>query len=420
MRSASESSETLSEWHKRLLSLFDKQIAPTFKQQLTFPEGSKKLKGRTYVVYDKEGKMCDAYKFLRKGENPHKLGQEFLIARSILEDEHLRPNLVSELVEPVELLFLKELPPEVAKENSPLIDPKCPVVYHYRAGKNIFKYIQNIDSEKPFRTARKAYLHDNTKMIRLGIFPEDPLHHNIDQKRVYMPVIDLTGIRTITRGGSGRIDQYTKNRHPNARESGSMVDLRDAYRLYGKEEEIQSLLKDYPHAEITNYDARIYFLMNGLSLLLVNDLLFQIIRYKRLKRLNWENEIFVKSFAKQLAISWAQVAHAYTKRSFEDCLNFATRCGVDWVLAAKQAAFLSDTSQRGYPSWFANGKVPPGMYGDVPVYVDMSNTKNFDPIKGFTTNGFEDFGPFNGPSGLTEFEKALYMLFIMIAIAEGE
>ena len=64
---------------------------------------------------------------------------------------------------------------------------------------------------------------------------------------------------------------------------------------------------------------------------------------------------------------------------------------------------------QGYIQWAAQGRVPEGLYEEsTTVLVNVLNARNFDPEKGFQSNGSQDIGPFNGPLACTEFEKAAY------------
>jgi len=221
-------------------------------------------------------------------------------------------------------------------------------------------------------------------------------------------------------GGAGRLDQpFIKTRFPNMRASG-LTDLRDAALLYGLDNSLSNEVKDMEDLNDTSKETtRCFYQMYALSNVLLVDMLIQSQRYMDTGLLQWQNDALMQQFANELAEGFAHVTASYSEQPYEKSLHFALQCGINWTRASRQIAFWLDTGPNGYPAWLVQGKIPPGLYEeDVEVIIDVSTAKNFDPLRGFSSDGHQDIGAYNGPLALTEFEKAMYLLFNSIALAE--
>jgi hypothetical protein len=323
------------------------------------------------------------------------------------------------------------LPSALAHYKQQLAEDQPVIVYHYKALPETFEYLQDLPPEK-YAAARSRSLHDAAKMIHMGVYPDlAAMFHNDQQDRKYILLVDLM-VHLIHRsqysgftpmGGAGRLEQpFAKTRFPNMRASG-LTDLRDAsllYDGYGGENSLSHKVKNIGELGGTHKSATRYFYqMHALSSVLLVDMLIQSQRYINFGHFDWQNDALMQQFGDELAEGFAHVTSSYSEQLYEKSLHFALQCGINWIRASRQIAFWLDKGPNGYPAWVAQGKIPNGLYEDgVVVTIDVSKAKNFDPARGFSSDGHQDIGAYNGPLALTEFEKAMYLLFNAVALAE--
>jgi hypothetical protein len=159
--------------------------------------------------------------------------------------------------------------------------------------------------------------------------------------------------------------------------------------------------------------------MNDLANILLVDLLQLIAREQADGLLDWSNEDCLTRLSTQLMNGYSIVMASYSGEALEKCSHFALHCGINWRRMALQAAFWCDNSSHGYPSWVAQRKLPENLYEkEARINIDAASAANFDPIKGFQTDGEQDIGPYNGPLCLVEMERAFYTLFMAVILPE--
>ena len=165
-----------------------------------------------------------------------------------------------------------------------------------------------------------------------------------------------------------------------------------------------------------------FFQMYGLSNIFLVSMLLATKRHIDNGRLNWKDEDFLTSFAAELELFFSAISATYSERDLEKFRHFASNSGIKWKRMARQIAFWCDTSDNGYRSVMNEfGTIPKGIYerrADVSTF--QYPIPNYNPLRGFETNGEPDIGAYNGPLGLTEFEKAAQLLFLPISLAESD
>jgi hypothetical protein len=414
----------LPSWQNRLIKAFNQTLSPVVKETLDLSQEAQVWwLGRTAIVSGKEG--CEAFKFLKKGEKYDYFSQEHSVSMAFNE---LAGKFRSEFIKPIGLYAIKQLPPALAHYRQQLGSGQPAIVYHYKALPETFEYLQDLPPEK-YAAARSCSLHDAAKMVRMGIYPDlAAMFHNNEQGRKYTLLIDLMvllireykGSFYAFEGGAGRLDQpFQKIFFPNMRASG-LTDLRDASLLYGRENSLSYEIKDMEGLQNIKNDATRYFCqMHALSNVLLVDMLITSQRYIKDGLFQWQNDLLMKRCGNELAEGFAYVTASYSGKPYEKSLHFALQCGIDWTRASRQIAFWLDNGPNGYPAWVVQGEIPSGIYEDsIEVRIDVSKVENFDPVRGFSSNGHQDIGAYNGPLALTEFEKAMYLLFNAVALAE--
>jgi hypothetical protein len=422
-----ESAFGLPAWQQTLMDTFNKCTSPIVKETLNIPSDAQvRWLGRTAIVSKKEG--CEAFKFLKKGEKYDYFSQEHSVSMAFNDLADLDNRFKSQFIRPIGIYAVKQLPSALASYKQQLAEDRPAIVYHYKAVPETFEYLQDLPREK-YAAARSRSLHDAARMIRMGIYPDlAAMFHNNKEGRKYLLLVDLMiyfqgqfNIFTfVPPQGAGRLDQpFTRTRFPNMRASG-LTDLRDASLLYGMENSLSHQVKDMDGLhDISKGATRYFHQMCALSNVLLVDMLIQSQRYMDAKCLQWQEDALMQQFGNELAEGFAHVTASYSEQSYEKSLHFALQCGINWTRASRQIAFWLDTGPSGYPAWAVQGKIPLGLYEEgVEVTVDVSKVENFDPVRGFASNGNQDIGAYNGPLALTEFEKAMYLLFNAIALAE--
>lgn len=377
-------------------------IVPTPLESFSIPEGAKiKVLGRTAIIEGEE--ECQAYKFFKKGETYSHYAQEIPVTQTFNDHAGI---FQSPFIKPLGVYAVKQLPQELLDrgfENNS-------VVFKYRADPKTFVYLQDV-SEDQFPRSRLLCIQDAVEMIRLDIYPDlAALFHNQEQSRQYSLLIDLFIFEGVSPGGSGRLEKpFSKIRYPNMRQSG-LTDLRDAT--------LKSFdfLKGYYNEQ--RIDFPLMYRLQALSNLMLVDMLLLVERSSKESPLDWQNEALMSSLGEELAQGFASILSSYAKIPHAESFHFALKCGIDWTRAARQISFWSNTSPNGYPSWLKQGRIPSTLYEKgVVTSVDPFTSPNFDLETGImSTDGEHDFGLYNGPSGIEEFTKAAYLLYLAIIL----
>ncbi len=403
---------------KKIYNAYKKTIVhPTVIETIKIdPNCTSWILGRTIVV--KNGDHCDAYKFLKDNENYDTFSREMEVTNLFLS---MNKEFKSKFHKPVGVYALKTLPEAFLSYESKL--PKAPhIVYHYEASPRIFEYLNETPKEL-YPEARFMCLHDITVLIRKGVSPDSAsLFHNTEQNRRYVGLIDLAVMVCRNNdsfnpaGGAGRLDQpLLKIKYSNMRGNG-ITDLIDA-RIFNIERPLEGItaeIKEYSSNPKAAYFDRMY----NLSCALIVDMLILYDRLEQEGIVDWKNEKFLEKFGEDLAEGYAILCSSYTKQPIEEWRHFVLNSGMEWTAMARQIAFWFDTSDKGYPQYVVAGKLPDGIYPpDAEVIVD-DQASNFSPVEGYRTNGERDILAYNGPLGLTYFEKALHDLFTVIMQAE--
>ncbi len=406
---------------KKIYLAYQKAIVhPTIIETLIIdPTSSSWIQGRTIVV--KNGDHCDAYKFLKDNENYDTFSREMEVTNLFLS---MKREFKSKFHKPVGVYALKTLPEAFLSYESKL--PKAPhIVYHYEASPRIFEYLNETPKEL-YPEARFICLHDSGVMIRKGVSPDlASLFHNTEKNRRYVGLIDLAVLVCRNNdsfnpfGGAGRLDQpLLKIKYSNMRGNG-ITDLIDA-RIFNIENPLHGITKEVQDDEygISNPKADYFDRMYNLSCALIVDMLILYDRLEQEGIVDWENEKFLEKFGEDLAEGYAILCSSYTKQPIEEWRHFVLNSGMEWTAMARQIAFWFNTSDKGYPKYVVAGKLPNGIYPlDAEVIVD-DQASNFSPVEGYRTNGERDILAYNGPLGLTYFEKALHNLFTAVMLVE--
>ena len=160
--------------------------------------------------------------------------------------------------------------------------------------------------------------------------------------------------------------------------------------------------------------------MYGLSNILLVDMLILAERSYKKGVLQWQNAEFLQIFAHALVEGFVQVIATYTGQNEEKSLKFALEGGTDWIQMAKEISFWVDNSPTGYMPWIEKNEIPSNLYKkEIEIDVtEMSEAQNYSRLIGLNSNGNQDIGLYNGVLGLVEFEKAIYLLFNAIIIAD--
>lgn len=405
--------------HIELINSFQKKIPPLPLRNLEIDGKSKSsLLGRTILVHGE--KEYNAYKFIKPKEDYLSFSQEESVTNAF---NNLKNEFESEFHKPMGVYVIKELPQEFKMYQEEL-PPSPYYIYHYKADKKTFKYLQNVSARK-YEMGRVRSLTDAVRMNKLGIFPDlAALFHNEGAGRVYILLIDLIihffPINIMpafaAEGGAGRLDQvFAKIKFPNMRSTG-LTDLRDAkVSHFGN---LKTLSEEFAKLPDTNEVKHLFHLF-GLSNILLVDMLILLCRYKLQKKLDWRNKKSLKEFGNELLQGFALTASIYSGRPREDCQHSAKNCGINWIRMARQIAFWTDNSENGYPPYVDKEILPENLYEEgVKVVIKKDNSGNFNLFGGFMTAGNQDIGMFNGPLALTEFEKLAYSFIFPMALAE--
>jgi len=417
----------LPKWHRKLVKAFNKSAPAVPAETLRIPSDvAIRLLGRTVIVTTREG--CEAYKFLRPGEKFSFFSQEHSVCSAL---QAVKGQFQSRIIEPAGVFAVKNLPDSLAPFEGQLGDRTYKVVFHYKAHPDTFVYLQEVLPEQ-YVEARRKTLHDAARLIRLGIYPDlAAMFHNHQQTRRYVLLVDLM-VRLMRyeseastyafnpAGGAGRLEiPFAKTKYPNARLSG-MTDWRDAALYYGCGRTIDRSIKDMGNTLDGNKGpAKAFYQMNGLSSVFLIDTIILAERQIGKGELQWQNPLLNEQLGRMIMEGFAYLFSSYSETSYPKALSFAVGCGIDWTLCAKQIAFWLDNGPNGYPHWMAQGKTPPGLYEQgIRCDVSMNGAGNFDPAHGFSTNGAQDIGVYNGPLALEQFEKAAYLFFNAVVLAE--
>ncbi len=410
--------------HKTLLKAFNAQIIPVGMETLKIADDANvRLLGRTVVVT--RGKVCDAFKFLKPGEKYDYFAQEHSVCKAL---RMLAADFKSQIIEPIGVYAVRQLPLAFHPYQNKLGGLNNKFVFHYKTLPATYEYLQDVPAEK-YREARSTTLHDAATLIRLGIYPDlAAMFHNHRQSRRYVLLVDVMARLIHTEsavvfnpaGGGGRLEMpFVKTKYPNARLTG-ITDWRDALLYYDEDDTVTDRIQDMHGLEKKEKGTIKYFYqMNALSSVLLIDMLILAERHMNEGSLQWQNQALIEQFGRELAEGFACLFASYAKQDYTQSLRFAFACGIDWTRAARQIAFWLDTGHEGYPAYVARGEVPPGLYEDhIQVKVNMTGAENFDGRNGFSTNGSQDIGVYNGPLALDQFEKAAHLLFNAVALAE--
>ncbi|MBM3191568.1 MAG: hypothetical protein FJZ63_02785 [Chlamydiae bacterium] len=416
--------KALSQGVATLQTSFHRAVAPIPRETLEIvPQATLSLVGRT-IVCQTSPEEADAYKFLKPSEKYNYFSEEHSVSEAF---GNLSQTFQSRFIKPVAIYSLKKLPQafEVFKDRLPFTG-EYSYLFHYKAHPSTFIYLQNIEDDADFHKARQTILHDGAKMLAFDIYPHSNLFHNDSTQRGYILLVDLALrisdvlLPTFSPGGgAGRLDQaFSKLAFPNQRASG-WTDLRDAdVGCHSPPPYAQIAdLKDVRRSRLLYRNC--FYRLHGLSMMLLEDMLFLAQRLQKQEKLRWNNPQHMEAFSLQLLEGFATLSASYANKPLEDYKTFAAHCGIDWIRAARQIAFWLDTSENGYPDYIAQDKLPEGLYeASAQIFIDHTTMKNFTKEQGFSTEGHQDIGPFNGPAALTEFEKIAHLLFVALMLAE--
>lgn len=415
--------------YKKLDSAYNAHIIPQPVDRLVLPDekATISIAGRTVFVSNGQGKGIEAFKFLKRkySENPleesYKNFSRELPVTQVFQE--LGTLFQSRFHSPLGLYLLRELPKEFP--TTAAIGAAPAFVYHYSTSQELMRYPQELSCEE-FATSRQIWLGDEASMVRRGYTPQSAaLFHNNSQQRGYSCLIDLAAqiarrddyLGLTPQSGAGRLDQpFFLTCWPNRR-AGGITDLGDGHLFYNQQKHKIQDLRHMPSTE--NASARIFHQMNNLGNILLVDMLLLVAKEQKAGLLDWRSEVCLVRLSEQLLLGYATVVAGYSKETLEKTQHFARHSGIDWPRMALQVAFWCDNGPEGYPAWVARDCLPDNLYEvGAKVEVNAASAQNFHPITGFQSAGHQDIGPFNGPLCLTEFEKAIYTLFIAVILAE--
>ena len=366
------------------------------------------IRGRSIEVRPSQKEsLYDVYKFITFEETEEDFIREFYMTRCFTSEE----KYLSKLHTPIKIFYLNKLPEWI--ENIPIVRNQDSIlVYHYKASEGYSTYLHNPNISDPDRKkARFHFCRDYGLEIREGYYavPAD-LFHNENDKRIYHILVDHTQLAIqvqygARKQGAGRLDKwYDAVKYPN----GGLLGRRDVGDGVLRENAVNSFFSQNPPEVGTEN----YLEMDALAKVILVDALLTLRRYKDQNRLNWQDIDFVNEFAETLQECQIWLLMGYLNQSYEKCHAFVNSGAIDYVLAAKQLIFWTQTDLEGYPKNIQAGTIPEEIYPDVPI-VEAFMAKfalNFNPLNGFGKNEMPDIGAFNGPLACTEFEKSIFWI----------
>ncbi len=396
-------------YHKKFPEL---KIVKKVPEQFFMP--NVEMKGRTLVVPEKGSEFFEGFKFLRNDESPDVFFKEFYMTKCFREAGECKSSLPT----PIEIFVLQNIPDWLRETD--IFDPEQQevVVYHYRARCGYFTYLYDrnlIDFERD--RGRYFFCYDFGIEIARGYFcVPGEYFHNEKNARLYQPLVDYTKLSFLVQDGlppqgAGRLDNiFEKLCYPNGgkwgrRDVGDGILIEDLLLNFNLES------KDFKNdSSLINIDPELYFTMNAMAKVLLTDALLQLKRLDDQNLIDWEDKKTVVKFASILKNGPIWLLEGYLQKSKEECESFICSGAIDWELAARQLLFWSQTNERGYPGYVAQGIMPPGLYppGTPVEIINAKYALNFDEILGFNTNGKKDIGCHNGPLACIEFEKSLF------------
>ncbi|MDP1879457.1 MAG: hypothetical protein Q8K60_00790 [Parachlamydiaceae bacterium] len=376
------------------------------------------------TIYVTLNEQTEAFKFLKVEENYDHFSQEFSVTSFFRQQNQFK----SEFHKPKGIYLLNQIPDSFKPYLNNIKQSSYYIIYHYTPPSvDQFVYLQNADN---FKFSRQICLADTVNMIALGIAPElGELFHSYASKRKYILFIDLAqkiaSLSISTTGGAGRLDQaFFKSKWSNMRKTG-LTDLRDVYLF--RHEKFDQYTKEFNGCIEINKNIKstlIFKEMMFLGNLLLIDMLVLTTRYIDNKKLDWTDEPFIQTFSEELLEGFTIIMSNFLKKPETECVEFCRKCGVDWLKAARQIAFWCDESDKGFCSYLKNEEIPKEIYGE-DVFVDVKNKKEVWGASGqknnltedfhLQTNGHQDIGCFNGPLGLTEFERIAHLLYFVVS-----
>ncbi len=387
---------------------------PTIESILELNKESEKIHTRygRVITLNKPGKKrITGYKFQRVDEAKEAFIREFFMTQCFAE----HPDYRSTLPKPIGVFILKKTPDWIL-ENTIKIIAEGALVYQFETISDYYEYLgtSTLSLEKT-EQGRNRFAYDSGLEIREQYFADPaPLFHNSDRK--YQILTNLTLLAEASRlkmpkPGAGRIDKVFKSvEFPN----GGALGRRDIGDGMLKE----MLLKD-PSLE-TSYFTKdssficippeYYFEMNALAKVILVDTILLLKRYKEMNLIDWKNHERVWEFASYLKECQVNLLQGYLKKDRKICADFIESGAIDWMSAARQLLFWSQTDEEGYPGYLKEGILPDGLYPPETITsaIFAKHSKNFDPEKGFITDGEADLGAFNGPLACPEFELSIY------------
>lgn len=399
-----------------------KSIFPKLSPSLTIAGKITRL-GRTLLIDGNDAITACKFHHNSGWDKQHESLKKFCGEHPVTEAFKKSENIFkSKIAKPIEVALYQSIDIQ-DKTLATEFPDKNAVIYVYQATEASFKYLGAELESIQFNNSRKICLHDAAMQILRGIYPDlVALFHNTETQRSYLPLIDLIRANhEINQSeGAGRIDAYDeKIRYPNLRESGSLVDLKDAVLLKDALKEARKISTDFTYE---GEGAATLLQMNALARLMLVDMLILCERLLKLKKLNWSDDGLCKELAEELKIGFSYLMHVYTKENEASCLRFTEQCGIDLDRMSKQCSFwLNTDKEEGYRAWIVKNTIPNGLYDpNMILTVDVQSIPNFDPDKGFSHNSVgHDLGAFNGALPLTEFQKALY-IFSTWCLAKAE
>ncbi len=413
-------SSSCSMFENKFKSVYLNQTEPTPVRQLDFPAAENKtikIYGRTITWQGPKGEK--AIKFRKLTEPVQQLAAEPL-AIDLLN----QIGCQSILPKPKGIFWVQRTPSWI-RDQIPEISPtESQVVYSFLPPKGYYDYPNDsLHLAKKWRKGRKRWLLDTAMAISVGKIKIDlvTLFHNEMFGRKYQILADLIRSDEAFEGnnaglGAGRLSApLPAVAFPNVSLATGARDIGDFIPFSILEKNIKLESTDLEDLS----DIKRYLPLAARATVILVDALLLVDRIDKQGRLNWRDSSVISELAEDFRQGFIYVLQGSTRRSEEAVSLFANHCSVDWERLAKQLIFWMQATEKGYVGALKNKKLQEGLYPpEVEIEIELQRSKNYDPDRGFRTNGGRDYGCYNGPLGLTELEKLCYITGIFSSTLE--
>lgn len=385
---------------QQLIEAFNKSPTPKFMEKLPIEKGVAVKSFRSTLVVNGEGGT--EYFKLATSKKWRKLQQEYGVTR-VFHEKAAHFKLDSHVPKPIGLYLVQQLPSELKSlAKFPKGKEEPTLVYHYKTIPQSFRSMDDLQGKEWVEAAQRCLL-DAGRLIRLGFYPK--LFKRSDQEKNFLFLSDLRG-KIINQEYYGAFHVYSNGVKKALMDS--QLEHREDSRM--RQSGLVHLWQASNIWDESNYDKhyqKFYLQMAHLSNALITYVMHLANPHLKAKKLEWENKELMKNFGQYVAAGFAMITAGYSGKTFGECNRFVQECGIDWTRAATQFAFWYDEGPSGYLKWIDAQKVPPGLYEEN-VQVTIDKEKALKMLQYHSEGAF----------GLIELDRAMYLFFFSIMLAE--